>query len=142
MKQTILYECEICGNSSVDRAYIEACEARGVRDPAAVPVGCLHYSGGFYKDCLFAAFDVRRGKELHAAHELRIGCWATRDNGAGDNVGGWEGCGGDSMYHAGKPSDPLPDAPMVARMLAALEKLGIKPTIWDGEKGVPLEEFK
>lgn len=36
-----MYECEVCGNSSTDRAIIERCEARGV--PALPAVGTVGY---------------------------------------------------------------------------------------------------
>jgi hypothetical protein len=143
MKETIVYGCEICGNTSTDKAYIENCEARGVRDPAEVPVGCLFYAPGFYGKCVFVAAKVEAGLGCFNAHCLRIACWATRDGFAGDNIGkDAPTCGGADFYQKGKPSYTLPDIPAAKRMLEALEKMGIKPTIWDGWKAVPLEDYK
>jgi hypothetical protein len=143
MKTIITYECEICGYCSDHAGSIEQCEQRGVRDVKEVPVGCIFCDGadGFYGKCVFAAAEVHKGRGTIAAHMLDIFCWATRDTGAGDNVALLAPICCDqngSFFSPGRPSQFRPEMPAFRRMVAALRRMDIEPTLWDGCKAVPL----
>lgn len=143
MKTRVTYECEICGSEYDRRNDAETCEARGVFDPDKVghPVGMIfgnHEPESLYRHITFAvAAYVRREAGHRMAHYGEFYQWACRDNQYGDSVGK-ETCGPHehrlNQYNAKIDRT----APHFKRMVAWLKSQGIAPTIWDGEKAVPL----
>jgi hypothetical protein len=75
-------------------------------------------------------------------HYLQGSMWATRDNGAGDSLGG-ERCGDGSLRVHGVPN---PNHPTFKRMVKFLQSQNIPVTVWsgsyDGGEGIlPLDTF-
>ena len=142
MKSVTRYVCEICGKVYDDEAGALACEARGSPDTSHLKLGCIdcdHSPGAFYRECVFALASVLEGA-LHP-EDVQILALACRDNVHGDHcllVGPL--CSGNSWFRRGRPAKPDFNKPALRRMVKALRDQGIEPTLWDGEKAVPLPE--
>jgi hypothetical protein len=138
MTTIIEYQCDICKNKSVSKEYAEKCEARGI--PDILPIGCIdgdNTPGSFYSKCIFAIATINKPQ----GHNRMQGCWGWRDNYSVDNGPRAYGlCNTDNFYHIGVPAKINRETPMFKRMIEDLKKEGITPTIWNGEKAVPLEE--
>lgn len=85
---------------------------------------------------VFAVAALEREKKGHG--HLIDRAWACRDNGYGDTIA-------DDDYVQGPGRNrivpPDPSLPAFRRMVDSLREKGIEPTVWDGERPVPLEEF-
>ncbi len=129
----VVYVCEICGVAHSSREAAARCEARP--KPREYPVGMIFGNhGGFYSDITFAV--AANNIDGHSNH---IRCWACRDNGAGDSLGG-ECCASPGVPNTGMFSLDT-NHPTFGRLVAYLRNSGIEPAVWDGVRPVPLAEY-
>jgi hypothetical protein len=136
MKIITKYQCEICGSCYTNQKDAEYCETRQL--PPLVPIGCIdgdNTKGAFYEDIIF----VMAKHWPVEGHTQEYSTWAWRDNKNGDNdIDSNVFCSAGHHFHIGTPAVIDRTAPRFARMIANLKKHNITPTIWDGEKAVPL----
>lgn len=146
MKIITEYQCEICHMKYRTEKQARHCEARGVPNYSHYPIGCIdgkHILGNIYDNMCFAIFKVYDDVDWGTPHDHHISAWGTRDTGYGDNIGASAPtCGGESFYIKGNPADINFNLPVTKRMIEKLKEMNITPTIWDGEKGISIEEYK
>ena len=126
------YVCEVCGLKYNSKQYAGQCEDRG--SAPVYPIFTIfgdNRPGAFYREMCFAV-----AKNSSQGHSNRGACWATRDNGAGDNLGD-EYC---EMQDLGESDAHLNlNAACTTRMIKWLRGQGHKIHIWTGEEAVELE---
>lgn len=129
------WECEVCRRRYDEKEEAERCESH---TPVEYPVGCVFMDdpNGMYGGFCFAVAenDIR-------GHLNSLSLWACRNNGGGDSLGN-SMCGG-AHTDLGKYSRFAdPRTPTFQRMINWLQSQNIPVTVWDGERPVPLAEWK
>ncbi len=126
------YICEICGLKWPNMQGARDCEERGF--PPVYPVVTIfgdNRPGADYEKICFAV-----AKNFTHGHSNNGACWATRDNGSGDNLGE-EYC---QLEPLGEDDAHLnPEAPCTVRMVKWLRKQKHMIYVWTGEEAVELE---
>lgn len=130
----ILYECEICGFTSENRAEVEQCEARGRE--RAYPVGMIYGNASREGASRGVTYAVAVN-DCWIKHRWSPASWACQDNGLGDLVG-------DKMVGTlPRLESPDPRHPTFRRMVAFLKRHNIPITVYDEQsrEAIPLDVF-
>jgi hypothetical protein len=117
VKETINYDCEICGSRYNTKKEADKCESQGL--PKLYPIGMVFSMG--HENMVFA---IIKQYPKHYGHHHTYSTHACRDTEAGDNEFG-KYCGIDSWS---KIYPPNKDIPAYKRMIRILRKHKIKPT--------------
>lgn len=130
-----VWECGICGRRYLTEERAIVCEGLGLAP--VYPVGMIYtLEWSCVTKVVFAVAAMEREENGHGYAVNKA--WACRDNRYGDAIADDDCCRGPGRDRL-QPPDP--SFPAFGRMVAALREKGIEPTVWDGERPVPLEEF-
>ena len=140
----VIYACDVCGrtyNTFDDAKHCEVRKRRQKDYPQGLIFGCHVKDEGMnqYINITFAVESVNQCK--WNPHNINLNTWACKDNKDGHGEYTYE-CVWTEIPKYAYAAVMDPEHSTFKHMVSFLQSKGITPTVWNGKKGISLEEHK